>query len=180
MNISELGKLDKLTCLKLSTVSCGDWSFLEEMESLNTLLLCYSDNVKNKDIAGIKKLTALSLLSTPINDFNGSKTLENYEDILGGCIDYSALAKCPKLKTIAIFGSDSAFDCKYLTKLPLEGIYCDGARVLNAGKLCGIKTLKSITLSIADDDFAYGDTLRAALPDCEINLNNKPFFNNFY
>ncbi len=180
MNISELGKLDKLTCLKLSTVSCGDWSFLKEMESLNTLLLCYSDNVKNKDIAGIKNLTALSLLSTPINDFNGSKTLENYEDILGGCIDYSALAKCPKLKTIAIFGSDSAFDCKYLTKLPLEGIYCDGARVLNAGKLCGIKTLKSITLSIADDDFAYGDTLRAALPDCEINLNNKPFFNNFY
>lgn len=179
-NLSELGKLDKLTTLTLSTVECSDWGFLKEMDGLSDLSLCYCDSVKNKDIAGIKKLTSLSLIFTPIKDFKGSKTLERFEESLGSCIDYSALAKCPKLKELAIFGSDSPLDCRHLAKLPLENIRCDGTRILNAGKLCGVKTLKYITFSIADDDFAYADTLRAALPDCKINLDNQPFFNNFY
>ncbi len=179
-NISELSKLDKLTSLTLSTIDCRDWSFLKEMNSLTNLSLFYSDNVKNKDIAGIKKLTSLSLIYTQISDFKGSKTLERFEESLGSCIDYSAFTKCLKLKELAIFGSDSPLDCKYLAKLPLENIWCDGTKVLNAGKLCGVKTLKNITIAIADDDFAYAETLRAALPDCEINLNNEPFYNNFY
>ncbi len=179
-NISALGKLDKLTTLELSSVACSDWSFLKDMDSLSELGLYYIENIKGTDISALKKLTALHIISTTLNGFKGSKTLEQYDETFGSSIDYSALAKCPKLRSIALFGGSAPLDCKYLTKLPLESVYCDGTRVVNAEKLGGIKTLKNITLAIADDDFSYAQALKKALPDCEINLSNDAFFQNFY
>lgn len=180
LNISELAKLDKLTSIELSSVRCDDWSFLKDMDSLSELGLYYVKNVKGADISALKKLTSLHLIETYIKDFKGSKTLENYEELLGSCISYSAFAKCPKLRSVIVCGSGTTLDCKYLAKLPLESIVCDGVRVANAKKLGSVKTLKYITFCIEDDDFAYEKALRAALPDCEINLGNEAFFQNFY
>ncbi|MDE7192368.1 MAG: hypothetical protein K2O14_00225 [Oscillospiraceae bacterium] len=180
IDLELLGKLDKLTSLALSDADCGDWSFLKDMDSLSELGLYYIKGIKGTDVGALKKLTALHIISTPLSGFRGSKTLEVYEEYFGNSIDYSALAKCPKLKTVAIFGSSAPLDCKYLAKLPLENVYCNGTRVENARKLGGIKTLKNITLAIADDDFSYAQALKKALPDCEINLSNDAFFQNFY
>lgn len=180
IDLKELGKLDKLTSLALSDADCGDWSFLKDMDSLSELGLYYVKGIKGTDVAALKKLTELHIISTPLSGFKGSKTLEVYEEYFGNCIDYSALAKCPRLKSVALFGSGAPLDCKYLVKLPLESIYCNGTKVVNAEKLGGIKTLKNIALAIADDDFSYAQALKKALPDCEINLSNEAFFQNFY
>lgn len=180
IDLKELGKLDKLTSLALSDADCSDWSFLKDMDSLSELGLYYIKDIKGTDVAALKKLTALHIISTPLSGFKGSKTLEHYDESFGNSIDYSALAKCPKLKSVALFGSSAPLDCKYLAKLPLESIYCDGTKVVNAERLGGIKTLKNITLAIVDDDFSYAQALKKALPDCEINLSNDAFFQNFY
>ncbi|MDE7360463.1 MAG: hypothetical protein K2N38_00840 [Oscillospiraceae bacterium] len=179
LNLTELGKADSIKTLLLSDIKDHrDWSFLREMSGLSDLSVNYLKGIDGSDMAALKKLKSLSVNETFSDyEFLGEMTaLEKYSEIMGRSGDYSSLSRCRNLKSLELLGCSGKFDCAYVQDLPLESLDCNGTNVDNPLLLCGIPTLKYLSIAIEGETFEYEDELCAALPDCEINLSDAPFF----
>ncbi len=174
MGASEVGfdrqGYDDENVVRLSFDFVRGLSFLARLPNLRELRLGEADVADLSALAGLAKLTVLSL-SAPTGDLSplgGLTNLKLLELFLMPISDLSPLKKMRNLKKLEL-NSDELSDLSALADLTnLEELTLRGAKIRNLSPLTNLQNLKELDLTAPEVTDAELERLQQALPNCEI------------
>ena len=162
-----------LRSLTLKNVQNTDYSFFKDMTSLERVTLddCRSSYIDFTDIYNLPDITELHFKSVSA-DLKGIENASKLHtlSINGSYSNLSSIKDCPNLKNLIIEGvKGSSFDAESIEKFTqLEKLRLKDVETHHYESLKKLKGLKQLELIGAGLSESHVDTLREALPDCEI------------